>query len=297
MKCSASQIADYLGIELCGKDIEIYQPCSFNNIKVFSVCYARLFNEELINTLNMHENILVIASPQYRNRLICTYIISNTPGVDFARILQNFFKSKKNIEGIAKTAIIGKKVIMGKGIKIGKYSVIGDNVVIGDNTEIRSHVIIADNTIIGKNCLIKSHVVLGEEGFCFEMDENGVPIRIPHLGKVVIGNFVEIGASTIIARGTIDDTIINDNVKIDDQVFIAHNVIIGENTLVTAGAVIAGSAQIGTNCFIGVNSSVKNRITIGENVLVGMGAVVRRSVKENVVVTGNRMKLFKKDGL
>ena len=128
---------------------------------------------------------------------------------------------------------------------------------------------------------------IGTQGFGFERDEHGVPVRIPHLGEVRLGLDVEIGACTVIARGTIGDTIIGDHVKLDDHVFVAHNVEIGESTLVVAGAVICGSVKIGKRCWIGANSTIKEHVKIGDDAFVGMGAVVLDDVAENAVVVGN----------
>ncbi len=173
-------------------------------------------------------------------------------------------------------------------------SVIGDNVIIGDNTEIRHHVVIGDNTVIGNNCLVKSHTVIGEEGFGFERDENGVPIRIPHLGRVVIGNNVEIGALNTVMRGTLDDTIVADNVKTDDHVHIGHNVYIGRGCVITACAEISGSAKIGEMTSLGPNCSVMNGISIGSNCIVGLGTVVTKSLPNDVVAAGCPARVLRK---
>ena len=145
---------------------------------------------------------------------------------------------------------------------IGEYSVIGNNVVIGDGTEIRHHVVIGANTVIGKDCLIKSNTVIGEEGFGFERDKQGLPTRIPHLGRVIIGHSVELGALNTVMKGTIDDTIIEDHVKTDDHVHIGHNVRIGRGCLITACSEISGSVEIGEMTWLGPNCSVMNGISI-----------------------------------
>lgn len=138
----------------------------------------------------------------------------------------------------------------------------------------------------GKNCKIKPGAVIGYEGFGFERHPDGTPFRIPHIGKVVIGDNVEIGANTVIARGTVGDTIIGNNVKIDDCVFIAHNCQIGENTLVIAGAVICGSVTIGKNCWIGAGCRIKEKVTIGDGAIIGIGAVVIKDVPAGATVAG-----------
>ena len=147
-----------------------------------------------------------------------------------------------------------------------------------EHTIIANNVIISDNVRIGKSCYIKSNTVIGEDGFGFDFEEDGTPFRIPHIGSVYIGNNVEIGAQNTIARGTLDNTIIEDNVKTDDQVHIAHNCKIGKNTLITACVEISGSVEIGANCWIGPNSSIIQKIKIEDNVTIGIGTIVIKDV-------------------
>lgn len=285
MGIRASDVAAYLGEELCGEDILISRPCSINNICDNGLLFLNSYSEYIVELLSKRIDVVAIASTRFEGNLKCTYILSDNPRLDFARILNHFFMVR-NAPRIASTAKLGNNVKLGVDVTIGEYSVIGDNVSIGDNTEIRHHVVISNNTVIGSDCLIKSHTIIGEEGFGFERDEAGVPLRIPHLGRVVIGNNIEIGASVVIARGTIDDTIIGDNVKIDDQAFIAHNVHVGRNTMIIANAEVSGSSRIGDNCWLGPSCSVINGISIGDDCYVGLGSVVVESLPDNIVAAG-----------
>jgi UDP-3-O-[3-hydroxymyristoyl] glucosamine N-acyltransferase len=285
MAVRAKEIAAYLGKELHGADRDVIKPCSLNNRCEGGLVFLKKYNESMLSILSEQENITAIVTPEYHGNLSCSYVISDNPRLDFAQILQEFF-APEAISGIAETARIGRNVSLGKDVTIGEYSVIGNDVVIGDSTEVRHHVVIGDNTVIGRDCLIKSNTVIGEEGFGFERDEMGVPIRIPHLGRVIIGNNVELGASTVIARGTLDDTVIENNVKIDDQVFIAHNVFVGSGSMIIAEAEISGSAHIGEMTWLGPNCSVMNGITIGSNCFIGLGTVVTKSLSDNVVAAG-----------
>ncbi|MDO8716408.1 MAG: DapH/DapD/GlmU-related protein [Dehalococcoidales bacterium] len=147
-----------------------------------------------------------------------------------------------------------------------------------DPEVISSHAHVFEGVHFGENCKVKPGAVIGYEGFGFERHPDGTPFRIPHIGKVIIGNNVEIGANTVIARGTVGDTLICDNVKIDDCVFIAHNCRIGRNTLVIAGAVICGSVTIGEGCWIGAGCRIKEKVTIGDGAKIGIGAIVIKDV-------------------
>ncbi len=133
----------------------------------------------------------------------------------------------------------------------------------------------------GANC------VIGAAGFGYERDENNIPVSMPHLGNVKIGEYVEIGSNVCIDRAVVGSTVIGDNVKIDNLTHVAHGAKIGKNTLIVAGAVIGGSVEIGENCFIGMNASIKNKVKIGNNVIIGAGAVVLKDVPDGEVWVGN----------
>jgi len=150
------------------------------------------------------------------------------------------------------------------------------------------------NVSYGADCRIKPNAVIGEEGFGFERDEDGVPIRIPHIGRVILGDRVEVGACTVIARGTIGNTVIGDDVKLDDHVFIAHNVTIGDKTLVVAGAVLCGSVSVGSEVWIGAGALIKEGVNIGDRAFIGMGAVVLKDVEPGMVMVGNPARVLRK---
>jgi acyl-[acyl carrier protein]--UDP-N-acetylglucosamine O-acyltransferase len=175
---------------------------------------------------------------------------------------------------IPKCTVIGKNVSIGHGVIIGEKVRIGNNIVIGDYT------------VIGNRVSIKSGSVIGEDGFGFERDEFGVPMRFPHLGQVLIRDDVEIGSNVTINKGTLDLTIIGNHVKIDDQVHIAHNVVIGDNVLITAGVIIGGGVSVGKGVWLGLNSAVHQKIVIGENAIVGIGANVFTDVLDNTTKAG-----------
>ncbi len=293
MQFTAQSIADYLKTSLYGKNLIVTKPCSLKNIVSGSLLFVKNYSADVEDRLNSQNDILVLACPEYHEKLNCTYIICKNPRLDFARIVQAFFVINTT-SYIASTAKMGGNVSIGKNVSIGEFSIIGDNVTIGNNTVIRNHVVIAENTRIGSDCLIKSHAVIGEEGFGFEQDENDEPVRLPHIGGVSIGNNVEIGSFTTVAKGTLDYTIIGDNVKVDDCCHIAHNVIIEENSLIIACTQIGGSAHIMGNCWLGQNCTIKNGITVGRNVLVGSGTVVIKPVDNDVIVVGNPGRILRK---
>ena len=277
--------------------IKISGASTLNNPKDNTVLFLKKYLEEYLGIIEKVKGCCIFLHTDYKGKTKTqsnVLIFGDNPRLDFARFLQTFFTPKTS-PSIAQTACIGRNISLGNDVRIGEYCVIGDDVVIGDRTEIRHHVILNARTIIGNDCLIKSNAVIGEEGFGFEKDENGIPIRIPHMGRVVIGKGVEIGAGSVIARGTIDNTWIDDNVKIDDQVFIAHNVRVGANCYIIACSEISGSARIGNGCWLGPNCSIMNGISIGERCIVGLGTVVIKSIPGNVVVAGSPARILREN--
>ena len=147
---------------------------------------------------------------------------------------------------------------------------------------------------IGNNVTIHENCTIGTEGFGFVKDVDGKWIHIPHSGRVIIGDDVEIFAGTNVDRGTVDDTIIGNGTKIDHHCHIGHNVKIGDKCIITAKVVIGGSTTIGNNVWIGPNSTIMNKISVGNNVYIGAQTNVIKSVPDDVVVVGNPARILRK---
>ena len=223
------------------------------------------------------------------------FIFSANPQLEYAQFATQFAEQRLKQEaewGYELTAghyYIGKNCTIGKNAYIEPGVLIGHGVSIGDNAVILAGAVIK-NAKIGDNFLCNERAVVGAYGFTMAEDESGNKMRIPSLGKVVIGNNVEIGACCNVAMGSSGDTIFEDFVKLDALVHIAHDVYLGKNTEITAGAVLGGFADLGFKSYLGLNSTVKNRIKLGGECIVGMGAAVIRPVPENCTVAGNPAK-------
>lgn len=287
MTILASDIAQYLKKTLHGKDIIINNVCSLKKISrnaLFFVKKVELldkYKEQLPN-----EVLVIIPKANTDEKLGFSYIISDNPRLDFAKATKYFFVPTQEAK-ISPYAIISPTAIIGENVSIGPFSIIGDDVKIGDNTVIRNNVYIHDKTTIGNNCIIKGFSIIGEEGFGFDFEPDGTPLRLPHLGSVTIEDNVEVGNFCTICRGIIDSTVIGQSTKIDDHCHIAHNVQIGKNVIITACAEVSGSVEIGDQGWIGPNASILNGIKIGTKALMGIGAVVVRDVEANKHVLGN----------
>ena len=282
----ASEIAAFLGAELQGDDCLVTGPATLDAPRAGALVFMNRVNPMAVKRLEATVDLLAIIPASCPGPLRFTHIRSDRPRRDFARAATRFFWERE-APGIAATARIHPTAILGSGITVGDYAVIGPGVAVGEGTVIRNGVVLGAACQIGRGCLIKSCAVLGEEGFGFDFLGDGTPIRLPHLGRVILGDDVEIGASTIVARGTMGETRIGDHVKIDDRVMVAHNVRIGANSIIASGAVICGSATLGDETWIAPNATIMNKVRVGAGSMVGLGAVVIHNVPPGVTVFGN----------
>ena len=285
---------DYYGKD----DFFINKYASLNNIKDNSITWIKnksYFKEELFNGV---KNVLLVVDSdinmdEIENKDI-GFIICQNPKEVFFSILDEFFKQDKFEDFISPNSVIKTKNI-GQNVYIGHNCYIDKNVKIGDNVVIKNNVSIEGKVEIGNNTIIHSGVVIGTDGFGYFKNNEGKNIKVPHYGGVIIGNDVEIGANTCIDRGTLDDTLIGDNVKIDNLCHIAHNVVIKDNCSIIALSMLGGSVVLEQNAYIAPGASVMNQLTIGENSLVGMGAVVTKDVEKNKVVAGVPAKVIREN--
>lgn len=279
-------------------DFSINRYTSLNNVKNNSITWIKnksYYKDELFDGII---NILLVVSSdinikEINNQDIGVIICKDPKGVFFS-ILKKFFKQEKFDEFISPNSVIKTKNI-GQNVYIGHNCYIDKDVKIEDNVVIKNNVSIEGKVEIGKNTIIHSGVIIGTDGFGYFKNNEGKNIRVPHYGGVIIGNDVEIGANTCIDRGTLDDTIIGNNVKVSNLCHVAHNVKIHDNCLMTAGVVITGSTVIDKNTYIAPGAVIKNQLTIGENSLVGMGAVVTKDVDKNKVVAGVPAKVIREN--
>tara|TARA_A100001011_G_scaffold386894_1_gene463705 strand:+ start:2386 stop:3354 length:969 start_codon:yes stop_codon:yes gene_type:complete len=194
--------------------------------------------------------------------------------------------NKKKFKGVK----FGNNVLIGKNVKIGKNTIIGSNsiiehdTVLGKNCVIGSLVIIK-NSIFGDNIMIQDGCKIGVKGFGF-IPLNDRNFKIPHIGKVIISDNVEIGSACTIDRGSVDDTEIGKNTYLDNQVHVAHNVKIGSNCMIAGQVGFAGSTKLGNNVSIGGQAGISGHLKIGNNVKIGGGSGVIKDIENNQIVMG-----------
>ncbi len=229
----------------------------------------------------------IICSSLFKNyKAGCNYILTENPRLTFQEILSAFFLEKPT-PVISSTAAIDPSVVIGKNAFIGHHVVIEKGCIIGDDAEIGHHTVLMRDTIIHNHVKIGSNCTIGGVGFGYEQNESKEYVLIPHLGNVVLKDYVEIGNNTCIDRAVLGSTILQENSKVDNLVHIAHGVTIGRNSLIIANSMIAGSTIIGDNVWVAPSASVLNKKTVGHNSVIGMGAVVIKDVKDNETIIGN----------
>lgn len=224
-------------------------------------------------------------------------IVVDNPYLAFAQLTHLFVPQKESWQGVHPSAVVADDVVVGNNVLIGPNAVVDAGVIIGDDCVIGANSVVSRGCSLGRGtrlypnvtfyhdvhvgaeCIFHSGSIIGADGFGFAPD-NGQWEKIDQLGGVVIGDRVEIGSSTTIDRGAIENTQIGNGVKIDNQVQIAHNVVIGDNTAIAASAAIAGSARIGAFCTISGCVGIAGHITITDHVHITAMSMVSKSIPE-----------------
>jgi UDP-3-O-[3-hydroxymyristoyl] glucosamine N-acyltransferase len=214
-----------------------------------------------------------------------TIIQVANPRLAYCRILAKYFFERPK-PAIHPTAAISEKARIGSDVYIGPHSYIGD-CRIGDGVIIDGHVHIDYGATIGKRVIIHAGVVIGTEAVAFERNEQGELEWFPQIASAVIEDEVELGANTVVCRGSLIDTVIGRGTKIDNQVRVGHGVKIGTDCVIVGGTVICGSSKIGNRTWVGPMVCIRESVSIGNKVVVGAGSVVHKDIPDNTIVTGS----------
>ncbi|HMM46639.1 MAG TPA: UDP-3-O-(3-hydroxymyristoyl)glucosamine N-acyltransferase [Thiobacillaceae bacterium] len=184
---------------------------------------------------------------------------------------------------VAADASVGAGAVIGSGAVIGARTVIGAGCVVGERARVGADCLLHANATVYHHCeigdraILHSGCVIGADGFGFAPND-GHWEKIPQIGRVLIGNDVEIGACTTIDRGALEDTVIEDGVKLDNLIQVAHNVVIGAHTAIAACTGIAGSAKIGRHCTIGGAAMIFGHIEIADGTRISTNTLITKSL-------------------
>ena len=249
----------------------------------------------------------LILSPLDQEAVAATYegarIVTGNPYAYFARTAQFLLPRAAPEPGIHPSAVvhdsadihpgahIGPQVTVEAGAVVKAGAVIdagcfvGREAVVGEASHFFANVSFHARCVIGARGIVHSGAVIGGDGFGFAVDD-GVYIKIPQIGRVLIGDDVDIGCNTTVDRGALDDTVIEDGVKLDNQIQIGHNCHIGAHTAMAGCVGVAGSARIGRHCTFGGAAMVNGHIQIADNVHITAGTLVSNSIAEPGRYTG-----------
>lgn len=296
MKINVSRYSDRHSFEIMGASY-IGAPRSntamFINKKV----------ERLLPALNDVKECLIFAEdsifvpPELAEKH--AFVLTAKPQLEYARFAKQFaderFEEEKKLkfELMPEGYYISEDSVVALDAYIEPGCVIGPDARIGYRARIYANSVIRRCTI-GDDFVANEHCVVGANGFTMADDENGNKIRIPTLGRVVIGNNVEVGSHNNVSCGSGGDTVLEDNVKMDSLIHVGHDVHLHKNVEVTAGVTFSGFVDAGEGTYVGVGSVLRNRIVLGERAFIGMGSNVTKSVDAGVIVAGNPAKPFVK---
>lgn len=229
-------------------------------------------------------------------------LIAADPYKAFALAAEAFYPTPPIIAGRAPSAIIdpsaavppdceiGANVLIGAGARLGRRCQVGANSTIGTNVEIGDDCRIAANVTVS-HCVMGARVVLhpgvriGQPGFGFAPDRAGT-VTVPQLGRVIVGDDVDIGANTAVDRGSLHDTVIGEGTKIDNQVQIGHNVVLGRGCILAGQVGIAGSTRIGDFVMIGGQVGLTGHLRVGDGARIAAISGVFRDVEAGATVGG-----------
>lgn len=297
------ELAQALGTVLEGEagEVEVTTVSGLNEVAAGGVTYA----EEDRHLAAAEASIaLAVIVPVTMRASSKPLLRAANARLTFARALGLFAPPPWRIEpGLHPTAVIVPGVKLGDEVAIGAYAVIEEGVRIGDRTQLRSFTYVGSGAIIGADCILHPGVVvyegselgsrvtihagsvIGGPGFGYVWDGEQF-VWIPHLGRVIIEDDVELGALTAVDRGTTGETVIGRGTKVDNLVQIAHNVTIGEYSLIAGQAGISGSVTIGRHVALAGQVGVADHVTIGDGAIAGGGAVIIRDVPAGTTVFG-----------
>lgn len=298
MTISLKELAAKIDAELIGKPEHTVDGCA-TLAKAQANQLSFIYNKKYTPALEKTNAGVVILSAEFVSACPVNALIVDNPYLAYAKaasIIHQVPRPTGSIHSsavigeqsfIAEDCVIGPNVVIGKNVnlqracQIGPGCFIDDGVVLGENVTLVANVTLGKDTSIGNNVTLYPGAVIGSDGFGYAPESNKQGwVKIPQLGRVVIGNDVEIGANSTVDCGALDDTVIGNGVKIDNQVMIAHNVVIGDHTAIAACTGIAGSTKIGRHCTLAGGVGLVGHIVIADGVHITGMTMVTHSIKK-----------------
>jgi UDP-3-O-[3-hydroxymyristoyl] glucosamine N-acyltransferase len=231
-------------------------------------------------------------------------IVAPQPYLGFARIAARLHPKPPSRPGIHPTACVDPAATLGEGCEVGPFAVIAAGAEIGPRCVIGPHAVVGEGVVLGEGCRLHAHVSvshclagrfvtlhpgarIGQEGFGFAVTPEGRFETMPQLGRVILGDFVEVGANACVDRGSQGDTVLGAGTRLDNLVQIGHNVRTGRGCVIVAQVGIAGSAALGDGVQVAAQAGVAGHLTVGDRARIGAQAGVMNDVPGGADVVGS----------
>jgi UDP-3-O-[3-hydroxymyristoyl] glucosamine N-acyltransferase len=234
----------------------------------------------------------------------CVAIATPQPYLGYARVAALFHPPPPPVPGVHPSAVVAPDAALGEGCEVGPFAVVGAAARIGRGCVIGPHAVVGPGVVLGAGCRIHAHasishclagdrVVLhpgarvGNEGFGFATTAAGEHVTMPQLGRVILGDGVEIGANSTVDRGSGHDTVLGPGTRLDNLVQIGHNVRTGRGCVIVAQAGISGSTTLGDFVVVAAQAGLTGHLEIGPKARIGAQAGVMNDVPAGTDVAGS----------
>jgi UDP-3-O-[3-hydroxymyristoyl] glucosamine N-acyltransferase len=305
MTFTVSQIAEILSASIEGNpNATIHTICKIEEGVAGGLSF--LANPKYTDFIYETQATAVIVGTDFvpEKQIQTTLIRTENPYLALAKLLEVYQQMKPKKTGISPQACVPKTATIGENVYIGEFVSVGEYAKIGDHVQLFPHVCVGDGAKIGNNSVLYSGVkvyaeceighhtiihagaVIGADGFGFAQQDDSY-IKVPQVGNVIIGNYVEIGANTCIDRATLGSTKIHDHVKFDNLIQIAHNCEIGEGSAFASQSGVSGSTKIGKKAIVAGQVGIAGHLKIGDNVILGAQSGVTNNIPDNKIVLGS----------
>ncbi|MCU0943977.1 MAG: UDP-3-O-(3-hydroxymyristoyl)glucosamine N-acyltransferase [Rubritepida sp.] len=234
----------------------------------------------------------------------CAVLVTATPQLAFARAAALFHPRPAPVPGIHPTASVAVDATVAEGCEVGPFAVIGAGAEIGPGCIIGAHAVVGAGCVLGAGSILRAHATMehclagegvvlhqgariGNEGFGFVTTAAGEHVTVPQIGRVILGDGVEIGANSCVDRGAGGDTVLGPGTRLDNLVQVGHNVRTGRGCVLVAQVGISGSTRLGDYVTLAGQAGATGHITIGDGARVGAQAGVMRDVAAGEDVVGS----------
>jgi UDP-3-O-[3-hydroxymyristoyl] glucosamine N-acyltransferase len=290
-----SEIAKHIGGRLVGADVEVGSVASIDSATARDVVFVDT-QKHLAAALASKAAAVIageFAGAGPGSVPPKPILITRQPRLAFARAAALLHPTRRTSPGIHSTAEVHESASVGKGVAVGPHAVVYEDVIIGDHTaigagafigagvrlgagcDIKSNVSIYSGTTVGERVIVHAGAVLGSDGFGFVRDEqSGTYAKFPQIGRLEIGDDVEIGANCTLDRGALDATVIGRGTKLDNMVHVGHNVRIGKNVVIAAQTGISGSSVIEDGVVVAGQVGIADHVKVESGAILGAQAGV-----------------------